>query len=94
LPAPRVDLLLPLDDPGEVPISRLTATTRPAEFQHSDLMTMPLDLDVSFGPGTTQELETMPSSPRRSGEAPLSTDSNFLDFDLGAPAKPPKAGNR
>jgi pilus assembly protein FimV len=93
LPSTSVDLLLPLDDPGEEPISRLTATTQSGEFQNSDLMTMPLDLDVTFGPGGTQDLETMPSALGRSDEHRSASDSNFLDFDLDAPLAPkPKAG--
>lgn len=94
LPNNTVDLLLPLDDPGEEPISRLTATTQSGDFQHSDMMTMPLDLDVSFGPGT-HDAETMPSALRRPAGFSQTTDSNFLDFDLDAPAervKPPKGG--
>jgi hypothetical protein len=43
----NVDFLLPLDDLPHEPIERLSATV-PGEFQHSDLMTMPLDLDVSL----------------------------------------------
>lgn len=98
LPNTSIDLLLPLDDPGEEPIARLTPTTQSADFSHSDLMTMPLDLDVSFGSANTQGLETMPSAPRRSSASQFSTGSNFIDFDLDAPAepvKPPKvSGNR
>jgi hypothetical protein len=88
LPATSVDLLLPIDDPGVEPIARLTATTQPGDFQNSDMMTMPLDLDVSFGPGATQDLETMPSALRRSSASQFSTDSNFLDFNLDAPDEP------
>jgi len=91
LPNTSIDLLLPLDDPGEEPISRLSATTQSGEFQHSDMMTMPLDLDVSFGPGT-QDVETMPSALRRTSASQFSGDSNFLDFNLDEPAKPPKSG--
>ncbi|MEP7102326.1 MAG: hypothetical protein ABI781_17585 [Burkholderiales bacterium] len=95
LPTTSVDLLLPLDDPGEEPISRLSANTQSGEFQNSDMMTMPLDLDVSFGPGTTQGVETMPSALRRSGASRLSNDSTFLDLNLDAlaePVKVPKTG--
>ncbi len=89
LPNTAVDLLLPLDDPGEEPISRLTPTTQSGDFVHSDMMTMPLDLDVTFGPGATQDVETTPSALRRSGRPRLSADSHFIDFDLDAPAEPP-----
>ena len=95
LPSHPVDLLLPLDDPGEEPISRLSATTQSGDFQNSDMMTMPLDLDVSFVPDTPQDIETMPSALRRSGSSQFSTGSGFLDFNLDAPAqpmKPPKIG--
>jgi hypothetical protein len=88
-----VDLLLPLDDVPDEPIERLSATA-PGEFRQSDVMTMPLDLDVSFGPGNdTQAVETMPSALRRTPDQSNGTDSNFLDFDLDEPAKPPKAGS-
>ena len=90
LPNATVDLLLPLDDPGEEPISRLTATTQAGEFQHSDLMTMPLDLDVSFEAATTQEVETTPSALRRTGAFSQVGDSSFIDFDLNEPAAPVK----
>jgi hypothetical protein len=50
-PLADVDVLLPLsDDPNAEPISRLSATTRPGDFKSSDMMTLPLDLDVSFPP--------------------------------------------
>ena len=94
LPNTTVDLLLPLDDPGEEPIARLTATTQAGDFQHSDMMTMPLDLDVSFGPGSTQEIETTPAALRRAGGFPSASDSSFIDFDLNEPAPPAKPGNR
>ena len=92
LPNTTVDLLLPLDDPGEEPIARLTATTQAGDFQRSDMMTIPLDLDVSFGPGATQEVETTPSALRRSGAFSQLGDSNFIDFDLNEPAVQVKPG--
>ena len=92
LPNSHIDLLLPLDDPGEEPISRLTATTQSGDFQNSDMMTMPLDLDVSFA--GTREVETMPSALRRSGTSRLSTDSTFLDFNLDETAGPPATGGK
>ena len=74
-PLVDVDLLLPFnDDPNAEPISRLSATTTAlGEFQHSDMMTLPLDLDVSFAPADKPQ-ET--------------ANSNFIDFDLTAPFKP------
>lgn len=92
LPNTHVDLLLPLDDPGEEPISRLSANTKSGDFQASALTTMPLDLDVSFAPGAAHGPETKPSATHRSGEQAI--DSIFIDFDLDAPAKAPKSGNR
>jgi pilus assembly protein FimV len=89
-----VDVLLPLsgdsDDPDE-PISRLMATT-PGEFQHSDLMTMPLDLDVSFAPEQPQppDDQTLPPSSRLKLDEPGGADSNFIDFDLSSPINPSK----
>ncbi len=86
LPTTRVDLLLPIDHPGEEPIARLSANTQSGDFQNSDLMTMPLDLDVSFGPGATQEAETVPSALRRAPGQGFVGDSSFLDFNLDEPA--------
>jgi pilus assembly protein FimV len=75
-PLADVDVLLPLsDDPNAEPISRLSATTRPGDFKSSDMMTQPLDLDVSF-----------PSE--HPGEA--AKDSGFIDFDLNEPYQPKK----
>jgi len=75
-PLADVDVLLPLsDDPNAEPISRLSATTRPGEFKSSDMMTLPLDLDVSF-------------PPEQSGHA--AKDSGFIDFDLNEPYEPKK----
>ncbi len=80
-PLVDVDLLLPLDDdPNVEPISRLSATTRPGEFQNSDMMTMPLDLDVSFGHGEKPF--------EGSATRPFQADSGFIDFDLSEPNKP------
>jgi pilus assembly protein FimV len=93
LPATAVDLLLPLDDAGAEPIARLSATTRPGDFQHSDMMTMPLDLDVSFGPGRTQGVETVPSALRRAVGQASASDPDFVDFDLDPPARAPRAGS-
>jgi pilus assembly protein FimV len=92
LPNTHVDLLLPLDDPGEEPISRLSANTKSGDFQASALTTMPLDLDVSSAPGSAHGPETAPSAQRRPAEPKV--DSIFIDFDLGTPAKAPKSGNR
>ena len=75
-PLADVDVLLPLsDDPNAEPISRLSATTRPGDFKSSDMMTLPLDLDVSF-------------PPEKPGDAPK--DSGFIDFDLNEPYQPKK----
>ena len=82
VPHTRVDLLLPIDDPGEEPIARLSANTESGDFQNSELMTMPLDLDVSFGPGGAHDAETVPSALRRAPGQGFVGDSNFLDFDL------------
>ena len=94
-----VDLLLPLnDDPNVEPISRLSAKVAPPDFQNSDMMmTMPLDLDVSFGAPITasvspidraafESAETLPAALRR--DAPPAADSGFIDFDLNETFKP------
>jgi hypothetical protein len=94
-PTSDVDFLLPLsDDPNAEPISRLLATTGHGEFQHSDLMTMPLDLDVSFGAADKayESAETLPAALRRTGDEPFPTDSGFIDFDLNEPYKSAKPG--
>ncbi|HEY8706397.1 MAG TPA: hypothetical protein VIM34_00195, partial [Burkholderiaceae bacterium] len=79
----EVDLLLPLGaDSAEGPISRLTATIGPPDFQPSDMVTMPLDLDVSFAPADGQRDRTEPGR---------------VDFDLSEPTEPRKTeppGNR
>jgi pilus assembly protein FimV len=93
-----VDLLLPLndDDPGG-PISRLSATAH-GEFQPSDMMTMPLDLDVSFAPAANApraaapDPETTPAALRRTPDHGLD-ESGFIDLTRLPPMpKPPKPG--
>jgi len=92
-PLAHVDVLLPLsDDPNAEPISRLSATTRPGEFQQSDLMmTLPLDLDVSRDPGakSPDAPETMPAALQHGEDEPFPADSGFIDFDLNEPYQPP-----
>ena len=92
LPQGEVDVLLPLsDDPNAEPISRLSATTRPGDFQQSELMmTLPLDLDVSLVPGDKPHESTAPftAAGRREPDPPFLADSNFLDFDLNEPYAP------
>jgi hypothetical protein len=94
-PVGEVDLLLPLnDDPDAEPIARLSATTAPGELPTNEpMLTMPLDLDVSFGPGDNAR----ESGSELSRPAPEAADSNFIDFDLDEPfvpppKKPPEAG--
>ena len=90
-----VDLLLPLaeDDQVVLPVSRLLAT--PADFENSGMVTLPLDLDVSFGPSPDpydESLETTPSALRRAPEPRFGTDSGFLDLDgTEAATGPPPA---
>jgi hypothetical protein len=77
-PTGDVDLLLPLNsDLGAEPIARLSATAEPAEFRSNDMMTMPLDLDVSLDalapPGAATEPE-------------------IVDFDLNQPFTSDKPG--
>ena len=100
-PQSQVDLLLPLaDEASAEPISRLMAATNPGDFQNSDMMTMPLDLDVSFDPTASrtpqpETLETEPAAMLRTGDRPFGRDSRFLDFDVDDTSppvpKPPKA---
>ena len=66
-----VDLLLPFNDEAAAePIAHLMAATAPEDFKHSDLMTLPLDLEVSFGGTGT----------------PTPRATNIIDFDLSEPA--------
>jgi pilus assembly protein FimV len=100
-PQSQVDLLLPLaDEAAAEPISRLMAATNHGDFQNSDMMTMPLDLDVSFDPTASrtaymEQVETTPAALLRTGDRPFGRDSRFLDFDVdeaSPPApEPPKA---
>ena len=88
-PVGEVDLLLPLnDDPDAEPISRLSATTAPGALPpgNDGMMTMPLDLDVSFGPD--DNARTSGDALRRPAPTPPAADSNFIDFDLDEPFKP------
>jgi hypothetical protein len=95
-PVGEVDLLLPLnDDPDAEPISRLSATTAAGDLQNNEvMMTMPLDLDVSFGPGDRSRESG--DALRRTAEPPAAT-SNLIDFNLDVPytpvaTKPPSEG--
>jgi len=90
-PNTAVDLLLPLNEPGEEPIARLSATTQTDDLRPSEVSTRPIDLDVSFAPGP-HAAETVPSARRRTSASRLSTESTSLDFNLDEPAAPPKAG--
>ena len=84
----EVDLLLPLaeDEAARQPVSRLMATPSPLDdFENSDLMTMPLDLDVSFGDAPDpydDAVETTPSALRRIPDHRFGTESGFLDLDV------------
>ena len=102
-PSGDVDLLLPLAEPeaGVQPVSRLLA--RPdenADFANSDMMTMPLDLDVSFAAAPDpygDGAETTPAALRRVPGQRFGTESGFLDFNLGGTVpgvgKPGKTGS-
>ncbi len=102
-PGGDVDLLLPLAEPeaSAQPASRLLA--RPDEntdFANSDMMTMPLDLDVSFAAAPNPSgdgAETTPAALRRVPGQRFGTESGFLDFNLGGTVpgagKPGKTGS-
>ena len=89
-----VDLLLPLSDAApEGPISRLSALTGPGEFQPSDMMTLPLDLDVSFAPAANApDADTPPAALRRTPNHQAS-DDGFIDITR-MPTKPGPSGSR
>ena len=84
----EVDLLLPLaeDEAARQPVTRLVATpSQPDDFAHSDMMTMPVDLDISFGGATDpydDAVETTPSALRRMPDHRFGTESGFLDLDV------------
>ena len=94
-PQSQVDLLLPFsDDAPAEPISRLMAATNHGDFQNSDVMTMPLDLDVSFDPLASRSahpghVETAPQALLRTPERSFGRDSRFLDFDIDETGSPP-----
>jgi hypothetical protein len=84
----EVDLLLPLaeDEAARQPVTRLVATTgQQDDFAHSDMMTMPVDLDISLGDASEPRddaVETTPSALRRVPDHRFGTESGFLDLDV------------
>ena len=102
-PSGDVDLLLPLAEPvaSVQPVSRLLAKAdENADFANSDMMTMPLDLDVSFAAAPDpyrDSAETAPAALRRVPGQHFGTESGFLDFNLGdatpGAIKPGKTGS-
>ena len=102
-PTADVDLLLPLAEPEATvqPVSRLLARPGAADdFANSDMMTMPLDLDVSFGVAPDPHddgAETTPAALRRVPGQRFGTESGFLDFNPGGAqpgaVKPGKTGS-
>ena len=98
-PPGDVDLLLPLAghdaivQPVAVPVTRLLARPgEPGDFENSAMVTLPLDLDVSFGPAPDpygSGDETAPAALRRMPEQRGGTESGFLDFNLDEPKAVP-----
>jgi pilus assembly protein FimV len=86
VPAEGVDLLLPLGEPDDEPVSRLSATPLSGDFQNSALRTVPLDPAV-FGAAPPPDERTSAVPRPRDAAAPV--DSLFLDFNLDVPAPPP-----
>jgi pilus assembly protein FimV len=84
----EVDLLLPLaeDEAARQPVTRLVATPgQQDDFAHSDMMTMPVDLDISLGDARDPRddaVETTPSALRRVPDHRFGTESGFLDLDV------------
>ena len=84
----EVDLLLPLaeDEAARQPVSRLMATPSPLDdFENGELVTMPLDFDVSLGGAPDPDddaVETTPSALRRIPDHRFGTESGFLDLDV------------
>jgi pilus assembly protein FimV len=96
-PTMDVDLLLPLDPDGTSNVSRLMATRVMPKFEHSEMATMPLDLDVSFDVGAREyEGASRIAATRAPAEAaPKSmVDSHFLEFDEDLPVTPIKPAGK
>ena len=98
-PHSAVDLLLPLGNDDDSKVSRLMATRVMPTFDHSEMATMPLDLDVSFEVGAADydgasrvpaaRVVPTPVAPGRAA------DSRRLEFDLDLPSlKPPNPEGR
>jgi hypothetical protein len=88
LPSAGVDLLLPLDGAGEEPIARLSATSLSAEQPNGGLRTTRLDFDLPLD-AAPQNART---APLNHGDRPVPEAPHLIDFDLDAPAEPPKPG--
>ena len=73
-PGADVDLLLPIGEPDDAPISQLMTTTGAFDVRSTHVSTMPLDVDVSLQSG----------SGAHPGAKRFASDSGFIDLnDLG-----------
>ena len=96
-PSMDVDLLLPLDPDGTSNVSRLMATRVMPAFEHSEMATMPLDLDVSFDAGAREYEGASRSVSARAAAEPATrpvADSHFLEFDDELPVTPVKPASK
>lgn len=98
-----VDLLLPMNEHDAVSarasVAHLSASSRSADFVHSDLMTLPVDLDVSFeptypAPAPAPVLAKLApagiEAPRNAAGDP---EYGFLEFDIDAIPQAPRLGS-
>ncbi|KQW36491.1 FimV family protein [Rhizobacter sp. Root404] len=77
-PSTGVDLLLPLDDSAEEPVSRLSATSGSSASEYADTATLPVDLNLASNQAATA------SEPGRGDAA----RPGFIDFHLDLPNEP------
>ena len=93
----QVDLLLPMHDddapPKRVSVARLSAATRPGDFVHSEVMTLPVDLDVTFEPARAGGVPTIPLALGAAHDPASEPEYGFLEFDLDAEPARPKTGS-
>ena len=80
-PSTGVDLLLPLDDSADEPVSRLSASPGTVASDYADTATLPVDLNLADHQAATA------SEPGRGDAA----KPGFIDFHLDLPDVPPPA---
>jgi hypothetical protein len=76
-PSTGVDLLLPLDDSAEAPVSRLSAASGTTIPGYTDTATLPVDLNLAASQSASELGHGDSARP------------GFIDFHLDLPAEPP-----